>query len=604
MVVHRRSSIAAMIVASWAFSFLISEEVLAQSRRHYPSDGPNQSTHTDMAVGEMVDALLTPNLPNSAPAKRFRPSRKPRFHRPSPPSALTGKLVNNPDTSDGGSEFALVDRYGGVLRYVEPLGDVDLESHLGETVTVRHDTGDILLASQLEFSGREIAEQGVQLAAYEEELIAPGGEEAGELVPTPEETLYLDAGIDFGGCPSCGVYGCRRRNGCSPGARGILYARLEYLLWWADGMYIPPLVVEGEADNGDFVNAVIVHGNQEILDGSRDGIRLRLGMWLDDCGQWAIEGDYFGFNEISSHYVNGGDGVTPPFVGRPFIDATTGLDSVQDVSFPGIQGTVTVDATSQFESAGLRLRRNICCVAGSCDCGDGVGCGCGVGVGGCGSGSGCGSGIRGGRLGTRRIDFLFGLRYSNLNESLVITEDLETIEASPPNTDILLRDRFYTENQFLGGELGFLWEWEHRRWSLELLSKLAIGNTKQKVSINGFTITDNHLAGAPAIKTNSGLLVQPTNAGDYSRNVFGVIPEIGATLGFQLTKRLRMTAGYTLVYWGNVVRPGEQIDLDVNPEFLDATLDGTEGPPFSPKFAFNETDFWTHGLNFGGELRW
>ena len=227
-----------------------------------------------------------------------------------------------------------------------------------------------------------------------------------------------------------------------------------------------------------------------------------------------------------------------------------------------------------------------------------VAVGCGVGVG------GCGSGVCGGGRGTRRVDFLFGLRYTNLDESLIITEDLETIESSPPNTDILLADRFYTENQFIGGELGFLWEWECRRWSVELLSKLAIGNNRQEVHINGFTTIDDNLGGGPVTKINSGLLVQPTNAGDYSRNKFSVIPEIGATVGFQLTPRLRLTGGYTLLYWCNVVRPGDQIDLNVNQEFLEDMLTGNEGPPFSPKFAFNETDFWAHGINFGGEYRW
>jgi len=277
------------------------------------------------------------------------------------------------------------------------------------------------------------------------------------------------------------------------------------------------------------------------------------------------------------------------------------------VSFPGIQGTVTVDASSRFESAGLRLRHNICCVAGGGSCGDPVSCG--VGMGGCGSGvGGCGSGVFGGRRGTRRIDFIFGLRYTNLDESLIITEDLQTIESPtpsppPPNTDIYLQDRFFTENQFFGGEIGFLWEWEYRRWSLEFLSKLAIGNNQQKVHISGMTVTETHLAPA-SIKTNSGLLAQPSNVGDYSRNEFSVIPEIGATVGFQLTPRLRLTGGYTLVYWGNVVRPGDQIDLYVNPDYLESTLTGNEGPPFSPAFAFNDTDLWAQGINVGGELRW
>ncbi|MCH8839333.1 MAG: BBP7 family outer membrane beta-barrel protein [Planctomycetes bacterium] len=428
MASRRWSSVAALMAASWMISFLSPAESLAQSRRHYAGDGPNKSSYTDVAVGQMVDALFAPELSNRAPARQVRRQKKTRVRRASlSRNALRGMLVNNPDTSDGRSEFALIDRYGGVLRYVEPVDDIDLEAHVGETVAVRHDTGDILLASQLDFLLSPAANGGVQLAAYEEELIEPGMEEGSIIMPGPEDALYLDAGIDFGGCPRCGGTTCQRRNGCSPGARGILYARGEYLIWWFDGMHIPPLVVEGETDGQqvNFINAVIVYGNQEILDDDRDGFRIRLGMWLDDCGQWAIEGEYFGFDTVSSTFTDGGDGVTPPFVGRPFIDATTGLDAVEDVSFPGIEGFVTVNATSEFRSVGLRLRHNICCVAGSC----GNRASCGEGVGGCGSGIGCGSGVCGGGRGTQRIDFLFGLRYTNLDESLIITEDLETIES-------------------------------------------------------------------------------------------------------------------------------------------------------------------------------
>lgn len=609
MAVHRRCSIVASIAAFWTISLQVPMESSAQSSGRYANDGPNQSTYTDVAVGQMVDALLSPDLSGPAPRQYAAPHpqpkhRVPKFQAYSPPGPLKGRLVNNPDTTDGSSEFALIDRYGGVLRYVEPVDNVDLEAHVGEDVTVRRDTGDTLLASQLDFTQKLVADGGVKLAAYEEELIEPGTTDGSELAPIPEDALYLDTGIDFGGCPTCGGSICQQQNGCSLGAKGILSLRVEYLLWWFDGMYIPPLVVEGDAEkntdpNGPayiFTNGVVVYGNEEILDGSRDGIRVRPVFWLDDYAQWAIVGDYFGFNTVSSQFIDGGDGVNGPFVGRIFTDATSGLDTEEDVSFPGIRGTVTVDATSDFDSWGVGFRHNLCCAAGrSTGCGDAVGCGFGVG--------GCGSGVCGGRRGTRRVDFLFGFRSTRLDESLVITEDLETIEKEPPNTDILLQDSFTTENQFYGGEIGFLWEWEYRRWSLEFLSKLGIGNNKQQVHIHGFTSTDTNLA-APDYKVDSGLLVQPSNAGDYSRNQFTMIPEIGATLGFQVGPRLKLTAGYTAIYWGNVVRPGDQIDLHVNPEYLAPTLTGKEGPPFEPSFSFVSTDLWAHGLSFGGELRW
>ncbi len=606
MAVLRVSLVAALIATPGMIYLLSLAEAQAQSRSLAAGDGPNRMTYTDAAAGQMIDSLFAPTLPNKqpqfkAPRKKTASARRPVVqYRP-----LSGKLVHNSDTTDGSSEFALVDRYGGVLRYVEPVDGIDLEGHVGQNVTVRRDTGDILLASQIEFTPKSGATSGVQLADYEEELVEPGSEgEDSILTPTPagegyegemmysEGSPYMGDGLNFGGCPQCGGAVCGSRNGCSPGSRGFLYARAEYLLWWFDGFYIPPLVVEGQDDEGAFVDAVVVYGNERILDSDRDGFRLVAGIWLDPCGTWGIEGDYVHFDTEAEQFIDGGDGETPPFVGRPFIDATTGFDAVEDVSFPGIMGTVTVDSTSEFEMAGVRLRHNLCCVSsGGCGCGDPVNCGAGM---------GCGSGVCGGRgCGTRHVDFLLGFRYARLDESLIITEDLETTGTGPATT-IYGQDRFFTENQFLGGELGFAWELQRQRWSLELLSLLAIGNNRQTVDISGFTTRDT--GNGP--ETKDGLLLtQTTNIGKYKRDEFTTIPQVGVTAGYQLTPRLRLTAGYTLVYWGNVVRPGDQIDLEVNPALLDFPPDPNPIPA-RPRFAFNETDFWAHGISLGGEMRW
>ena len=61
-----------------------------------------------------------------------------------------------------------------------------------------------------------------------------------------------------------------------------------------------------------------------------------------------------------------------------------------------------------------------------------------------------------------------------------------------------------------------------------------------------------------------GILALPSNIGSYSRSVFGVIPEAGLTLGVQPINHVRLTAGYSFLYWNAVARPGDQIDPRVN----------------------------------------
>ncbi len=60
------------------------------------------------------------------------------------------RLVKTPDEEAGVPPYALADQTGAIQRYVEPVPGIELESHIGQIVSVRHDTGETLLASQLE----------------------------------------------------------------------------------------------------------------------------------------------------------------------------------------------------------------------------------------------------------------------------------------------------------------------------------------------------------------------------------------------------------------------------------------------------------------------
>lgn len=618
-------------------------------------DGTNPSSEADIAFGSMIDSLFAPLAPEdplpqaAVKAMGVEPTKAAR--RPT----WQARLVHNPDTSEGNPPYALADRYGGVMRYVEPVDGVDLERFIGQSVGVRRDTGHTLLATQLDLPRGRSGNSGVRQAAFQAEPTpadAPDGvepipvgeeiepygqyEEYGEfdgydqygepmIIPDGVDPLYLDQGIDFGGCDACGSAVCGGQ--CGYGSRPVWYVRGEYLLWWFDGMQTPPLVVEGDAspndggtpgdpsdDTNDFVNAVIVYGNEQILDRSRDGGRVTVGTWLDDYGRWGMEADYLAFSRLDEQFIDGGDGVTLPFVGRPFIDATSGLNAVEDVSFPGIRGNVVVDSESRFESAGVRFRHSLCCVPGcATQCGDGVACGSLVGCDTCTGGFGCGSGVGMGtsgplrRLGallnrgTRRTDVFFGVRWAQLNENLGISEDL-TETGDFPQTTFLVNDGFGTSNEFVGGELGYVWEWQHQRWSLELLSKLAIGNTRQHVMITGGTTRDQNDGGGAETRSG-GLLALDSNIGNYERDQFSVLPEVGVTAGYLLTDRLRFTVGYTLLYWSRVVRPGDQIDLEVNPTLLPFS-DADPGLPARPQFVFRDTDFWGQGVNFGVDYRY
>ena len=94
-------------------------------------------------------------------------------------------------------------------------------------------------------------------------------------------------------------------------------------------------------------------------------------------------------------------------------------------------------------------------------------------------------------------------------------------------------------------------------------------------------------------------MAQQTNIGDYQRDVFAMIPELGVTIGYYLTPRLHATVGYTFLYMSNVVRPGGVIDTELNLSQLDGALNGAP----HPLFTWQSTDAWAQGVNFGLDYR-
>lgn len=657
MTVARFSSYTAL-GAAYLSLMLSSQEVIYAQQQRTNSNGINRTNETDQAAGNMVDAIFDTKVPGSLGKNNSTRSR--RQPRPTKRAKLQAKLVRNSNKAEGEPPYALVDRYGGVLRYVEPVDRVDLKPYLGKVVGVKHDTGDILLASQLLLPSpsQTKSASGVQLAAFQEPL--PAGSATGEalLEPTPADEsdsttvegetysydssfdgnpLYLDdEGINFGDNPHYGQLGHDLGDGYGAGVwqPSPVYFRGEYLLWWLDGMDTPPLVTTTTdttelgailpnpgvppGDRLAFPNTSILYGGNDILEDSRSGFRISLGTWLDDERKQALEGDYLFLGDEEETFTAGGVNGSP-IISRPYFELVPfSLDNLgqmvflppreaaEQVSSALLNGNVTVTSRSEFQGAGVSLRHNLCrSGCGDVCCGDCVGCSELIGC-----GSGCGS------LGDRRhIDFLMGFRWYQLEERLQVFEDLEVNVTDPtfilppdfpPNgTRSTVTDQFTTENNFTGGEIGFDWGIERNRWSLGLLSKLAIGNNRQEVTISGAT-TLTPVQGDPPPPQVGGLLAQVSNIGHYERDSFSVIPELDINLGYKLTQNLKMRVGYTFLYWTDVVRPGDQIDREINgtlvPRFGEAP--NAVIPPFRPQFVLNETNVWIQGINIGGEYSW
>jgi Putative beta barrel porin-7 (BBP7) len=344
--------------------------------------------------------------------------------------------------------------------------------------------------------------------------------------------------------PSCGIINLLQHD----------WFRAEALLWWTNGGNIPPLLTSSPVGTSSQQagvlgqpGTVVLLGNQELNNDFRGGGRISFGTWLDDCENVGLEFTYL----ILGQSV---DGLTitnaeNPILARPFFDTDTGAENSHLIAFPGTQrGAFSFTSTSNFQVAEFLVRRAIA--------------------------RGCGY----------RIETLGGYRFQRLSEGLDIN-DTSTLVSS--NQSIQVFDEFHARNDFNGGEVGFSVERHGCRWSYETNLKLALGNTHSSIDINGSTTT-------PTGTTPGGLLAQASNMGPHYSNQFSIIPELGFTVGYDLTCNLRAVAGYSIIYWSNVTRPGDQIDLVVSlPPQTSA----------KPAFTQHTSDFWAQGINIGLDYR-
>jgi hypothetical protein len=404
-------------------------------------------------------------------------------------------------------------------------------------------------------------EQSRQLAAQPEHDMR---EQANQYSPGAYEEASNNcyAAAEGCGCPNC----CSNAGSCTTG-----YARVEYLMWWSNGRSTPPLATTSPAGTVQADAGVLDDPDTSVLfggdygEGLRNGGRVTVGHSLGGNGEFSVNGRFFGLQDsTASFFADSAAG--DPILARPFFNTTLVQQDALLVAFPGITspGSIGIQAHNDVLGADVYLR-NIFWWDGS-----------------------------------KRVDFLVGYQFSRIDDSIFIDSDFTSVDplsANPVGTTFSVSDSFRTQNEFHGGQIGAITEWQRGRAWFELLTKVAVGNMRQRAIVSGETVRTEPFA-VPTVD-GSGLLVQGTNAGDRQRDQFSFIPEIGFTVGYQVSSRLSLTMGYSFIYWNDVLLAGNQIDPRLN-------LTQNPGPivgPAQPEFVFNDNDFWVQGLSFGGEFR-
>lgn len=389
--------------------------------------------------------------------------------------------------------------------------------------------------------------------------------------PVMNGTVVAD-GCGVGGCGDCCVPGCCCDGCCHDGS--AFWITGEYLLWWVNNARVPALLTTSPPGTPTTTAGVlglptttVLIGGDSLQQGSFSGGRLAAGYWFDDEHAWGVDGSVFFLGQRTKTLTDASFGT--PILVRPFFNVGTGTEFGELVAFPGIlAGSISVTSKTDLWGFDSNIRREAIC------------------------------------WGNFRVDALVGFRYLNLVESLDIDESLlVTTPGTLAGSTIGVADHFGTRNTFYGGQIGADAEWRWRNWFVDGDFKFGIGDNHQTVDINGST-TFTLPTGTTTVE-RGGLLALPTNIGHYSRDKFAFLPELGAKVGYQFTPRIRAFVGYDCILLTDAVRPGDQINRNINTTQLPTSGGpGTLVGPAQPSFAFHQTDFWAQGIDFGIEFRY
>lgn len=358
---------------------------------------------------------------------------------------------------------------------------------------------------------------------------------------------------------------------CDPcGPSGRIWLDAGYWFGTVRGQNVPPLVTTAPPGTPPNQAGILGQPGTAVLfptgtvnDDWRSGFYVNAGLWFDRGQKCGIEGNFFFLGTSDDQFIVASDGTT--ITSRPFIDATNGVQDLLLVSFPNIiAGSVTVDSQSNFIGGGLNVVRNITC--GPCG----------------------------------RFDLLVGYSYLSLEDEINIREELTALSGQnfvPAGTRFLIQDNFRTSNSFNGVNLGISGEQRRGHWYFGLRAGVALGNVHQQVDINGNAVRT--VPGLPSETFSGGLLAQPSNIGTFERDRFSAVPWFGLKVGLQVTPRVRSFIGYDFLYFSNVLRAGDQIDLRVNATQPQGVVTGPAFPTFTPR----ETGAAVNAFRFGIETR-
>jgi hypothetical protein len=374
---------------------------------------------------------------------------------------------------------------------------------------------------------------------------------------------------------------------CEPAPPGgQLWVSGEYLLWWVKNGPLPvPLVTTGPFPPPPGVSpgvlgqpgTALVYGLTDLDYHTFSGVRVTAGSWLDADQTFGIEGRGFLLERKTNQFGAASDAAGNPVLAQPNI--FNGMPERFTVSQADERsGSVAVPSSSRLWGAEANALWSLS------------------------------------SEGSLHVCALAGFRYLGLREGLGIDSFSTALNNGlPTNTvvflaqpfrspaSVLVTDQFDTRNEFYGGQLGGRVDYTSGKLFGSLAVKVALGDTHEGITNTGLTTLI--IPGQSNVTVSGGRLVAASNAGHFSRDEFSVVPEVEVKAGYQVTDHIKAFVGYDFLYWTGVVRPGNQIDLNVDARQIPTSIIFTPGFVGAvPTVPFRKSDFWAQGITFGLEF--
>lgn len=321
----------------------------------------------------------------------------------------------------------------------------------------------------------------------------------------------------------------------------------EVLLGTTQPVNVVPVVTTGPAALG-ILNAGAIgqpgttplFGGRHLLGDWRAGVRGEGGVWFDRQQTIGLTGRYYSLFSTSDQLVGIGNGLN--VVNVPQFVSLAGLVAQipAPVGFPGLTtGTVSTTAQTMFMGGDVNVRRMFT------------------------------------RSSWWRADVLAGYRQLYLHDEL---GSQFTVAGTIPGVGALATagsNNIRTVNQFYGVNLGGIVNTSWRRWVLDGFGAVSLG----------VNVSDSYYARSLALVV-PGVPLPPVavNISD-PMTYFGTVAEGGFKLGYRVGDHMKLTVGYTYLYWANIRRAQEQLT-------------------FSQTLTGSTAQLSAHMLSWGAEFRY